>query len=61
MGTGIESTVQSSRRLTMVDRVLATDEPLQLIQHLRAKHGPMILHSPTSRKGKALRAALRAH
>jgi uncharacterized protein (DUF779 family) len=28
----------------MVDRVLATDEALQLIERLRAEHGPLMFH-----------------
>jgi uncharacterized protein (DUF779 family) len=28
----------------MVDRVLATDEALQLIERLRAQHGPLMFH-----------------
>lgn len=28
----------------MVDRVLATDEALKLIERLRAKHGPLMFH-----------------
>ena len=28
----------------MVERVLATDETLKLIQRLRAKHGPLMFH-----------------
>ena len=28
----------------MVERVLATDEALKLIAHLRAKHGPLMFH-----------------
>jgi uncharacterized protein len=30
--------------LTMVERVLATDETLKLIERLRAKHGPLMFH-----------------
>jgi uncharacterized protein (DUF779 family) len=30
--------------LGMVDRVLATDEALKLIERLRAKHGPLMFH-----------------
>jgi len=33
-----------SRMRAMVERVLATDETLKLLERLRAKHGPLMFH-----------------
>jgi uncharacterized protein len=33
-----------ARKAAMVDRVLATDETLKLLDRLRAKHGPLMFH-----------------
>jgi uncharacterized protein (DUF779 family) len=51
----------------MVERVLATDETLKLIERLRAKHGPLMFHQtpaspatrcPATKKGPSARRPL---